>query len=187
MPPKVKISKEDIIDTAIEIIKNGEELNARSIAKRLECSTQPVFSNFKTMEELKDDVLKKCQKIYDEFTEKEIQKNEYPIYKIMGMAYIEFAKKEKELFKILYMRKVDNDSQSNSESFDKSVEIIQKNLGITKEKAMLFHLEMWAFVHGIASMHATGYLEIENNLISKMMTDVYNGLKTQFEEKGSYI
>lgn len=187
MPPRVKITKEYIIDTAIDMIKRGEELNARGIAQKLNCSTQPVFSNFKAMEELRDDVLKKCQEIYDEFTEKQIEKNEYPVYKIMGMAYIEFAKKEKELFKILYMRKVDNENQKQSKLFDKSVEIIQKNLGISKEKATIFHLEMWSFVHGIASMHATNYLEIENNLISKMITDVYNGLKMQFEERGSYI
>ena len=187
MPPKVKISKECIIDTAIEMIKNGEEINARSVAQKLNCSTQPVFSNFKTMEELKDSILKKCQEIYDNFTKEQIEKNEYPIYKIFGMSYIEFAKKEKELFKLLYMRKVENNGQNESESFDKSVEIIQKNLGISKEKATIFHLEMWSFVHGIASMHATEFLEIENSLISKMITDVYNGLKTQFEEKGSYI
>ena len=53
MPPKVKISKEDIVNTALELIKNGEEINARSLAIRLNCSTQPIFSNFKTMEDLK--------------------------------------------------------------------------------------------------------------------------------------
>ena len=76
MPPKVKISKECIIDTAIEMIKNGEEINARSVAQKLNCSTQPVFSNFKTMEELKDSILKKCQEIYDNFTKEQIEKNQ---------------------------------------------------------------------------------------------------------------
>ena len=53
MPPKVKITKEDIINAAIEIVKaNGEEaINARNIAATLGCSTQPVFSNFASMEE----------------------------------------------------------------------------------------------------------------------------------------
>ena len=183
MPPKAKISKEDIINTAILMIKNGEELNARSIAAMLECSTQPVFSNFTNMEELKGAVLKRCDEIYIEFTEKEIEKNEYPLYKIFGMAYIEFAKQEKELFKILYMRKADDGSQDNSKLFDKSIELVQKNIGISKEDASLFHLEMWAFVHGIASMHATGYLELEKNLISSMISDVYYGLKMRFIEK----
>ena len=55
MPPKVKLSREDIIDTAISIIRESgvSALNARTIAAALNCSTQPVFSNFATMEELR--------------------------------------------------------------------------------------------------------------------------------------
>ena len=185
MPPKARISKKDIIDMAILMIKNGEEINARSIAAKLECSTQPVFSNFENMEELKNEMLKRCGEIYVEFTENEIKKNEYPLYKIMGMAYIEFAKQEKELFKILYMRKTSDGGYNDTHLFDKSVELVQKNLGFSKEDATLFHLEIWAFVHGVASMHATGYLELEKNLISSMISDVYNGLKMRFVQKGN--
>ncbi len=186
MPPKTKVSREEIIETAILMVKNGEEINARSIASRLSCSTQPIFSNFRNMDELKGAVLKKCEEIYIEFTEKEIEKKEYPTYKIMGMAYVSFAKKEKELFKLLFMQKR-NDENGGTLLFDKSVELLQKNLGLDKEDATMFHLEIWAFVHGIASMLATGYLELENSLISKMTSDVYNGLKAQFLQKGSYI
>ena len=48
MPPKVKISREDIIKTAVLIVKTSgvNELNARNIATMLGCSTQPIFSNF---------------------------------------------------------------------------------------------------------------------------------------------
>lgn len=186
MPPKTKVSREEIIETAILMVKSGEEINARSIASRLSCSTQPIFSNFRNMDELKGAVLKKCEEIYIEFTEKEIEKKEYPTYKIMGMAYVNFAKKEKELFKLLFMRKSDKEQNSDL-LFNKSIELLQKNLGLNREEATLFHLEIWAFVHGIASMHATEFLELETNLISRMISDVYNGLKVQFLQKGSYI
>ena len=54
MPPKIRITKEDIVNTAIQLIKaNGENaLNARAIASALKCSTQPIFSNFTTIEDL---------------------------------------------------------------------------------------------------------------------------------------
>ena len=54
MPPKVKITKEDIIKTAIELVRREGTgaLNARAIAAALSCSTQPIFSNFETMDEL---------------------------------------------------------------------------------------------------------------------------------------
>ena len=53
MPPKIKITKEEIVDTALNLVREAGEqaLNARSIAAKLKCSTQPVFSNFETMED----------------------------------------------------------------------------------------------------------------------------------------
>ena len=54
MPPKVRITKEEIIGTCLALVReNGADaLNARSIAAALGCSTQPIFSNFSSMEEL---------------------------------------------------------------------------------------------------------------------------------------
>ena len=58
MPPKIKYSKEQIIESAIEIVrKNGiENLSARNIANNLNSSPQPIFSYFKNMDELKNSV-----------------------------------------------------------------------------------------------------------------------------------
>ena len=55
MPPKVKVTKEEIINTAVDIVRNSgaQAVNARTVASALNCSTQPVFSNFATMEELR--------------------------------------------------------------------------------------------------------------------------------------
>ena len=55
MPPKVKITKENIIQAAMDIVRNAgaDALNARNIAAKLDCSTQPIFSNFATMDQLR--------------------------------------------------------------------------------------------------------------------------------------
>ncbi|MBO5790241.1 MAG: TetR/AcrR family transcriptional regulator, partial [Clostridia bacterium] len=62
MPPKVKITKEEIVEAAMRIVREcgDEALNARNIAASLGCSTQPVFSNFATMAELRLAVIKKA-------------------------------------------------------------------------------------------------------------------------------
>ena len=105
MPPKVKTTKEHIISAAVEIVReNGAEaLNARTVAARLGCSTQPVFSNFATMEDLRLAVAIKANALYETYMQQEIESGKYPVYKASGMAYIRFAKEEKELFKLLYM------------------------------------------------------------------------------------
>ena len=58
--------------------------------------------------------------------------------------------------------------------------IIIKNLGISEDEAYLFHLELWLYVHGIATMIATNYLEWDIDFIDKALTDAYQGLKIRY-------
>ena len=68
----------------------------------------------------------------------------------------------------------------NREELAPLIDMIVKNTGMSKEKAYLFHIEMWLFVHGIATMEATSYLNWDNEFISNTLTDVYTGLKSRF-------
>ena len=184
MPPKVKVTKEDIINAAVSIVRNSgaQSINARTVAASLNCSTQPLFSNFATMEELRYAVVSVADKLYQEYTKREIESQKYPAYKASGMAYIRFAKEEKELFKLLFMR---DRSSEIIPTFSKNIsDMVKTNTGLSGKSAELFRLEMWAYVHGIATMMATNYLELDTELISKMLTDAYQGLKIQYKVKG---
>ena len=186
MPPKTRVEKEDIIQAAAVIVReNGiDALNARAVAARLGVSTQPIFSNYSTMEELKGDVLDYAYNVYAGYLERGMTSGEYPVYKASGMAYIQFAQEERELFKLLFMRdrRGEKFAQKDDE-FKPIVGIIMKNLGLTEEEATMFHLEMWVYVHGIASMIATSYLEWDKETISRMLTDLYMGLKERYINK----
>lgn len=184
MPPKVKTTREDIINAAIDIVRHSgaQAINARTIASALSCSTQPVFSNFATMDELRLAVSEKADLLCREYIRREVESGKYPIYKASGMAYIRFAKEEKELFKLLYM--CDRSGEpipEDSELTNKMEDIVHHNTGLTGWNAKLFHLEMWAYVHGIATMFATGYLDLDWELVSRMLTDSYQGLRKQYE------
>ncbi len=183
MPPKVKVTKEDIINAAVNIVRSSgvEAINARTVASGLKCSTQPVFSNFATMDELRLAVVEKADKLCQEYMQREVESGKFPVYKANGMAYIRFAKEEKELFKLLYMR--DRSSElipDGSELTDEMEVIVHKNTGLSGADAKLFHLEMWAYVHGIATMFATGFLDLDWELVSRMLTDSYRGLRKQY-------
>ena len=184
MPPKIKVTKEDIINAAVEVVRiAGEEtVNARAIAQMLGCSTQPIFSNFATMDELRMAVVKRADLLFREYMRRETERGEFPPYKASGMAYIRFAKEERELFKLLYMRDRSGEAiPDSSELTDAMESIVHENTGLCGEDTKLFHLEMWAYVHGIAAMLATGFLDLDRELISRMLTDSYNGLRKQFE------
>ena len=183
MPPKIKITEDEVIQAALNIVRQQGTgaLNARNVALALGCSTQPVFSNFATMMELRLAVVAEADKICNKYIDREIQTGEFPAYKASGMAYIRFAKEEKELFKLLYMRNRTNESDDTQPGVsDQMSKIVQEHTGLDGIQAELFHLEMWAFVHGVASMFATGFLDLDRELVSKMLTDAYQGLRKQY-------
>ncbi len=185
MPPKVKVTKEDIIKTAVELVRQSgaDALNARSVAAALECSTQPIFSNFATMDELRFAVIKAADTMCGDYISREVAGGKYPPYKASGMAYIRFAKEEKELFKLLYMRDrsvAEVEASAGDKLTEQMESRVHDNTGLVGDDTKLFHLEMWVVVHGIASMLATGFIELDWELISKMLTDTYMGLKKQY-------
>lgn len=187
MPPKVKVTREDIIKAAVSIARESgaQAINARNIAAILDCSTQPIFSNFSTMEELRFAVAQKADELCQNYILREIESGKFPTYKASGMAYIRFAKEEKELFKLLYMRDRSGESvPDGSHLTDEMENIVHNNTGLSGEDAKLFHLEMWAYVHGIAVMFATGFFDLDWELVSKMLTDSYQGLRKQYGMEG---
>ena len=171
--------KNEIINTALSLVReNGaESLNARNIAAALNCSTQPIFSNYQSMDELRADVNLAAYEKYLGYLKQESESGKYPVYKAYGMAYVRFASEEKELFKLLFMSDRTNADTSPSPDFTASVKIIMQANGISEEKATLLHLESWSFVHGIAVMLATSFLDLSWELISDMLSDVYQGLR----------
>lgn len=184
MPPKVKTTREAIVDAAVALVRKdgAQALNARNLAAALGCSTQPVFSNFATMEELRLAVVEKADALCREYMQQEVNSGVYLPYKATGMAYIRFAKEEKELFQLLYMRDRSEEAYSAALDFGAETEaLVQQNTGLDAQTAKLFHLEIWACVHGIAAMFATGFVDLPWELVSSMLTDIYQGLRKQYE------
>ena len=81
------------------------------------------------------------------------------------------------------MRDRTGEDLSPSIDFEESVQMIARANGVTEETARQMHLEMWACVHGIATMLATSYLDISEELASDMITHVYNGVRRQIKEE----
>lgn len=181
MPPKIRITKKDILDKAVELVreKGDAALNSRALAKELKCSTQPIFSNYATMDELRREVISYADTLYKSYVERQIKSGKYPMYKAQGMGYICFAKEEKELFKLLYMRDR-SEERKDEEAFSPLIKMLQDYIGLSEKETKLFHLEMWVSVHGIAVMLASSYLDLEDELISDMLTDNFEGLKYRF-------
>lgn len=185
MPPKIKFTKEQIIESAVELVREqgAESLSARNLASRLGCSPQPIFSCFEGMEQVRGEVIKAAGEVYAGYIRKETESGKYPPYKCSGMAYIRLAREERELFRLLFMRDRSGEPPADDSALDPIINIIMQANNISRDKALLLHLEMWACVHGIATMLATSYQTLSEELISRMVTDVYEGVRKKIIEE----
>ena len=173
MPPAQKTGKDEIINAAFDIVKEKGfcNLNARAIAKMLGVSTQPIFSNFKNMEDLKMEIVRKASSFYFAMLEEEEKSGKYSPYKARDMGYIRFAREEKNLFRLLFMDKRSSDVKFPTDDASKEIEIISDSLSFSEDKASRMHALLWFFVHGIASLIVTESLEISEEDISAALTD----------------
>lgn len=181
MPPKTRIQKEDIIQVAFDIVRAEglEALNARRIAKELNCSVQPIFSNFSNMEELKQIVVQKAYDTYYAYITTVNENDED--YKSVGVNLIKLAKEEPKLFQILFMSPHETSYSifiTDDESYQYIESTIEKrfSMKMTKESIASFHSKMWFFTHGIASLVASKTCFFTDEEISQLLTEEFMAL-----------
>lgn len=179
MPPRSLFTRDEIIHAALEIARESgmSGLTARSLAAKLGCSVKPIFGMFQNMEEVGREVLAAAGRVYQDYLREGVAEGKYPPYKASGMAYIRFAREERELFKLLFMRDRSQEKvEEDREEIEPLLALIREKTGLSEEDAYLFHLEMWLYVHGIATMSATSYLDWDMEMVSRVLTDGYMGL-----------
>lgn len=166
MPRKFMFTREEVLAAALDLAREQgiTAVTARGLGEKLGSSSKPIFSLFENMEDVLSAVMEAADELYQNYLKEDMASGKYPPYKASGMAYIRFAKEEKELFRLLFMRDRSHESIEDKEENKPLIELIQQNLGISEEDAYLFHLEMWIYVHGIATMLATSYLEWDDEL-----------------------
>ncbi len=185
MPPKTIFTKEQIIEAGFSIVrtKGMDALTARSLAETLGCSTKPIFGLFANMQEVQQAVMAAANACYQNHIANAIASSQALPYKASGLAYIQFARQEQQLFQLLFMRDRSTEAMTEDRAEIRPLlALIQQNLGVDEDTAYRFHLEMWIYVHGFATMIATNYLPWDENFISTSLTDIYQGLCLRYKE-----
>lgn len=182
MPRKFLFTKEEIQAAALELTreKGFAAVTARTLGKKLGTTSRPIFSHYATMTDVQKAIIEAAEDLYRAYIKREIASEKYTAYKARGMAYIKFAREEKELFKLLFMRdRLSKKTKENPWEKDLPTGLIEKQTDIDRASATTFCLEMWAYTHGIAALIATDYLSWDEELSSRALTDVYEGLKNK--------
>lgn len=178
MPPKAKITRKMIVDAAFEIIRNTgvETMNARTVSKKLNCSTQPVMYHFKTIEELKRAVYKKSDEYHSAYIMDIHSDN--PM-KDIGLNYIQFAVKEKNLFRFLFQSDEfsgKNISELiNAEELQTIIAILSQETAVNTEQAKMIFRLLFLMAHGYASMFANNEMEYDEQTVLSDLGLIFDG------------
>ena len=164
MPPRVSITKDAVLKAAFEIVREdgSKDLTARRIAKELDCSTAPVYSTFKNMAELAEEVMRMAIDLMVEYTRREY--SDIPFLN-MGVGIVLFSRENKNLYSDLFLRGdryagiLDALQATMLEMFLEDPR--HDDLPDDLRRALL--TKMWTFTHGMASLTCVSLLKDDSD------------------------
>lgn len=183
MARKESITIQKILDTAFEMTREEgfEAVTARRLAAKAGCSTQPIFRVYKNMEELGDDLFKNAVNYFKKHCQIFPKTKDTPFVDL-GLAYIDFAIKEKHLFRLLFLQEA-RYGKSFYEIVNGEDGAVMKEINKAKEAGSsdpsgLF-MRMWILIHGAACMAITGDYDLEREETVQMLQDAYDSFYEQ--------
>ena len=159
MPAIKKISKEAIIDAAVDVLREGgaAAINARSVARKLGCSTQPIYQSFQNMDDLKAAMTQRAVALHTQYVWNSNSDTQYSCY---GMGFVKFAAEEKNLFRWLYLEGKQPGPYQSDVLISKIILVIMEEYGYTEEVARKLHQDMIYYSYGMAILANTDHLNL---------------------------
>ena len=177
MPPKVKFTKQQIIDTAFLMVKTegADALTARNLGKKLGCSSAPIFTAFENMEEVQIEVAKKALALYGEYIKEGLQ-DTIP-FKGTGLAYVRYAIDHPLLFRFVFMSKGSGETThylpAEDDNEPEILSTIMRSHQISKEDARRLYNHLSIYTHGLAVLFAQGNVTFTFEDADRMLSEMF--------------
>lgn len=183
MPPKPKVTKDMILAAVLNLTQEEgfEAVNARSIAGKLQCSTRPIFACYESMEQLRAEFLDYAFAFYTRYVaEYGAAHNTNPAL-LFPLSYIEFAREETNLFRLLFISDMDLDMTEAKDFYkelgnEEKAKEFSRQIGVELSRGKAIFLDLFFYSHGIAVLAATGKLTFRSRDMEEMLQ---NFLDTQ--------
>ena len=180
MPPKAKISKEMIVNAAVDVARKSgaDSINARTVSQELNCSTQPVMYHFATIEELKKAAYSAADEYHTNYLLNTSSQDD-PMLGI-GLNYIHFAVEEPNLFRFLFQTDKfggkDIETLLSAPDLSDILKIMADGLKVDTKQARQMFLTFFCVAHGLASLLANNSMEYDEEQCGKMLENVFFGM-----------
>ncbi len=177
MPPQKRIFRQDIIKAAVELVRNkgSEALSVRNLAREMDCSTQPIYSEFENMEALRNELAA--------FVRENYLQGDADSYKQVALSFLNFAKNEKNLFRLVYLRqRTAGETLFEDPNESHTIQKLAVNLELSPQLAAELHKRMEYYCYSMAVMMATGYLNFSEEEISRELTQYYRIILSYYKQ-----
>lgn len=174
MAPKNKFTRKEMVAAAVRVVqkRGAAALTAKSLAEELGTSTQPVFTCFGTMEALKAEVYVAAERLFDEYLTKGLK--EKISFLGFGSQYIRFARKEPELYRLLFLIRPDDVGSGAFAAMRHMQELVRPSLveiyHISAQEADRYFRDLWLVVHSLATLIVTGDCPYSDREIGQILT-----------------
>ena len=193
MPPKPKFTKDEIVQTALEVVsrKGVEALTAKELGCALGSSARPIFTVFNSMKEVQTEVRAAAMRRFERFAEQKLP--DMPLFKQVGMRMVLFGAREPKLYQLLFMQE-----NRNAVRFDdvfgelgSTAEIcirsIQETYRLTEAEAKLLFENVWIYTFGIGALCATRMCQFSEERLGEMLSTEFQAMmllvKTHMNEE----
>lgn len=183
MPPKAKYTKEQIVSAALDIVaeKGIAALTAKELSIALHISTSPIFTVFRSMQEVQEAVRNAAMQRFESYTHQ--TERDMPAFKQIGMQMIRFAKEEPYLYQLMFMSP-DSDIKSFEDIYarlgrtaDECLRAIRADYGLSTEDAKILFEHTWIHTFGIGVLCATDMCNFSEERISRMLTQDFTAMR----------
>ncbi|KPG71126.1 TetR/AcrR family transcriptional regulator [Enterococcus sp. RIT-PI-f] len=179
MARKKTITRDQILKAAYEVVatEGFTRFTARNIAAKMKCSTQPIYLEFKNMEDLKSALI---SQIFDYLaTEVFPIERRGDIIVDLTLNYIGFANKEKRLYRALYLEEYGGGDSMQQFSFDLFVKSVKKDAKyseLSTVELQSLHTGVWIVATGLAALMSSGIIHPTEDQIAKLMTETVDNI-----------
>lgn len=181
MPYEIRIERNEMIDGAIAVIdeQGAAALSARSLARKLGISTQPIYREFGDMDGVRQAALDRALSIFSEYLKGEAIDQ--------SVKYVRFAGERPRLFAFIFRGKqfeyggLDDLSHKLLDGTD-IIDRLQAITGLPREKVYRVHLIVWMAIHGLALYSCENRVALGTAELEQFTMDVTRGMTGLYRE-----
>lgn len=172
MARKKTITREQILKAAHDVVatEGFSRFTARNIANKMKCSTQPIYLEFKNMDDLKQELYRQIHHY--------LSVDIFPVVRTgkplidLALNYIHFAVNESGLYRALYLEYTGAGEEMQKFSYDCFLSMVKKDGSfehLSEAELISLHTGTWIVATGVASLMTSGLIHLTDEEIEQLI------------------